>query len=215
MQQGFFAFRRASSVHATIRDFTLAPVDRAAALGAILRHSERLTVWPLLYKLQNVRNDFPGPLDQHRVPDLQAEAIDLVHVVEGRTADSDTAHLHRLEDRDRRKRARATDLHANVVYDRGLLPRGVFVGDGPARCLRRESQFMLNWRGINLYDHAVDLVREVSALRLPDVAISEHFIDSRAEPPIVRRSETQLLKSFQGVGMLGERDLAVNEQIVG
>ncbi len=87
---------------------------------------------------------------QHGVADLQAQAVDFVHVVEGGTADSDASDLHRLEHGHRCERAGAANLHADIVYYRGFLARGIFVGDRPARSFRRKPQFVLDWMEFTL-----------------------------------------------------------------
>ena len=137
---------------------------RAAAFGAFLGHVKRAAILRLLHDLDDVRDDFAGALDQHGVADLQAEALDFVHVVQRGAADGDAADLHRLEHGDRRERAGAADLKEDVVDDGGFLARGIFVGDGPARGLGGEAQFVLQRGVIDLDDDAVDFVGQILAL---------------------------------------------------
>src|SRR5207249_216770 len=145
-------------------------VNRAAAFGTILGHAKGLTIRAFFGDFENVRNDFAGALDQDGVADLQTQTVDFVHIVECGTADSDAANLHGFEDRDRCERAGTPDLHANVVDDGGLLTSRIFVGNGPARSFRCESQFVLDAYGIDLDDHAIDFVGEILAFGLPGVA---------------------------------------------
>ena len=76
-------------------------VNRAATFGAILRHPEWLTIRAFFHHLQHVRDHFSRALDQYRVTYLQPQPLDLIHIVECGTADSDAADLHRLKHRDR------------------------------------------------------------------------------------------------------------------
>src|SRR5690348_354109 len=110
-------------------------MDSASADRTFFGHAKGAAVRALLTDLEDVRDDLSRALDENGVADLQAEAIDFVHIVQGGTADSDASDLHGFEDGDGRKRAGATDLHANVVDDGGFLARGVLVGDSPARGL--------------------------------------------------------------------------------
>ena len=144
MEQRLFAFCRARGVHATVSNLALDVVNRAVAFGTMLGHAKRLAVLPFLDHFQDVRNHFAGALDQHGVADLQAEPLDLIHIVERGTADSDASDLHRFENGDGRERAGAANLHDDVVDDGGFLPRGIFVSDGPARSAGSKAQFVLN-----------------------------------------------------------------------
>src|SRR5947209_11982902 len=144
MQQGFLAFGGAGSVYAAVGDFAFGAMDGAAALGTIFWHAEGLAVGALLGDFEDVRDHFAGALDEDGVADLQAEAIDFVHVVQGGTADSDASYLHWLEHGDWRERAGAAFLHANLIHYRGFMASGIFVGDGPARGSGGVAQFALN-----------------------------------------------------------------------
>src|SRR6267154_6768955 len=133
MQQGFFALGRAGGVDAAVGYFAFGAMDGAAAFGTIFWHAEGLAIGAFFGDFEYVRDYFAGALDEDGVADLQAEAIDFVHVVQRGTADSDASDLHWFEHGDWRERAGAAYLHANVVDYRGFLAGGIFVGDGPPR----------------------------------------------------------------------------------
>src|SRR5260370_39084783 len=118
-------------------------MDGAATFWTILRHTKRPAIRAFFGDLQDMGDHLSGALDQHGVADLYAQPLDLVHVVECGAADSDAANLHRLQHCDRGERAGTPDLHANIVDHGGLLPRWIFVGDGPARRLGRRAPFLL------------------------------------------------------------------------
>ncbi len=105
-------------------------------------------------------------LDFHPVADLHAQALDLVHVVQGGAADRGAADGHRLQRGHRREFSGASDLHQDVFDLRDASARGVLVGDGPARRFAGVAQFRLQRRAIDLDDDAVDFVGEVFALGL-------------------------------------------------
>ncbi len=214
VQHGLFALRRASGVHASVSHFPVHVMNRAVALGTMLRHAKRLAVLSFFHDFQNVRNDFARALDQHGVADLQAQPLDLIHIVECGTADSDASHLHRLKHRDRRQRARAADLHDDVVDDGRLLPRWIFERNRPPRSFGGKPQFVLNGRGIDLDHDAIDLIRQLFALRVPVIAVSGHRLDPIAQLPIIRSTETQLLQCSEAVGMLRKRHFAIDEKVV-
>ncbi len=82
-------------------------------------------------------------------------------------AHRDAADLHRLEHRDRREHARAAHAELDLAARRRFLMRGIFVGDRPARRLRREAQFILQRDFVHLHDDAVDLVGQLFAAAYP------------------------------------------------
>ena len=76
-------------------------------------HFERLAC-PVRDHAQDLRDDVPGALDLDRVTDLDAKAGDLVFVMKRGIRHNDPADGHRRQARDRRQRARATNLDCNV-----------------------------------------------------------------------------------------------------
>ena len=131
-----------------------------------------------------------------------------------RTADGDAADFHRFEHGDRRERARAPHLKNDVVHYRGFLPRRIFVGDGPARRLRREAQFLLQRDFIHFDDDAVDFIRQLLALAFPRVDKLFHRVERMADAPIGRNLEVQLLQRFERFRMQAHRLAPAGQQIV-
>ena len=169
MQQRLLAFGRAARIDAAVGDFFGVLVNPAVAFRASLGNDDFAARLPFLDDLDDVRDHFAGALDDHGVADVQAQPLDFIHVVQRGTADRDAADLHRFEHGYRRERARAPDLKNDVVHDRRFLPRRIFVGDGPARGLRREAQFLLQRNFIHFDHDAVDFVRQLLALPFPRI----------------------------------------------
>ncbi len=71
------------------------------------------------------------------------ETVDFVHVMQRGTADCHPAHLHGLKQSNRGERSGAANLDEDVIDNRGLLTRRIFVGDGPTWGLRGESKLVL------------------------------------------------------------------------
>ena len=161
VQERFLALGGAGGVDAAVGHFPFHLVDGAATFGAFLGHAEGFARLPFLDDFKDVRDDFAGALDKHGVVDVQAEAVDLVHVVERGAGDGDSADLHWLQNGDGGERASATDLDDDVVDDRGFLACRIFVGNGPAWGFRSEAEFVLERGGIHFNDDAIDVGREV------------------------------------------------------
>ncbi len=71
---------------------------------------------------------------------------------------------HRIELGDRREHTGAAHLDANFAQD-GLLFLGrELKGNGPARCAGGKAQVELLLETVHLYDHAVDVVIQVTAV---------------------------------------------------
>ena len=91
-------------------------------------------------------------------------ATDLVDVVQRGARDGGAGNRHRVELGDRRKHTGAAHLDANFAQD-GLLFLGrKLKGDGPARRAGSKAQVELLLKAVDLYDHAVDVVVQVTAV---------------------------------------------------
>ena len=118
------AARRAAP-RRSARRCSAAPPRRAAAPrgcrtpGRLGEH-ERLRVLrpPLEYHGNDLRDHVAGALQHHGVADADVLAGDLVLVVQRRVLHQHAADIHRLEPRDRRQRAGAADLDADVAAAR-------------------------------------------------------------------------------------------------
>ena len=89
----------------------------------------------------------------------------LVNVVQRGTGNGRARHHDRVELRDRRQHARTPNLNTNLTQDRTLLFRRELVGDGPARRTCGKAEGVLLREGVDLDDHAVDVVVELVAMR--------------------------------------------------
>ena len=170
VQNGSEQFRGAVGVDAAVVDLAFGANDFRSAHRALLGHHEFFCAARMIFvfdDLRDFRNHVAAALDLHPVADLHAEALDLVHVVQGRVADGGAADRNRSEHRNRSKFSRAPDLHANVFELRDSGARRVFVGDRPARGFAGEAEFVLQSGAVDFDDDAVDLVRQRVALTFP------------------------------------------------
>ena len=91
-------------------------------------------------------------------------AADLVDVVQRGARDGRTGNRHRVELGDRREHTGAAHLDADFAQD-GLLFLGrKLKGNGPARRAGSKAQVELLLEAVDLYDHAVDVVVQVTAV---------------------------------------------------
>ena len=127
--------RRALAVHATDRHLAFVLHHCAAALRAMLRHSEFfLAPRPQIGANADDRgNHFARFFDQHGVADPDVLPLDLFFVVQRRPAHRAAADYDRLECGDRRQRSGAPDLNQDVEQLRFNSLRLVFERDRPAR----------------------------------------------------------------------------------
>ena len=91
--------------------------------------------------------------------------------MQGRAGDRGAGNGHGVELGDGREHAGAAHLHANIAQDGALLLRRELERDGPARGARREAERLLGGKGVDLHDHAVDVVVEVVAVRKGVLAV--------------------------------------------
>ena len=117
--------------------------------------------------LRDLGDHVAAALDLHPVADLHAQALDLVHVVQGGVADGRAADGNRRQHRHRREFPGASDLHANVFELGDAGARGVLVGDRPARSFAGEAELVLQGGAVDFDDDAVDLVGQRVALGFP------------------------------------------------
>src|SRR5438552_18296895 len=122
-------------IDAAMVSLALGAHHMTAADRAALRHLERLAPARLIFVVENPRdlwNHIAAALNFNPVADLHAEPFDLVHVVQRGTADGGAADGNRLQLRNRREFACASNLHMNALDLRDSRPRGVFVSNRPA-----------------------------------------------------------------------------------
>ena len=116
--------------------------------------------------LNHFRDDIAAPLDAHRVADEQAEALDLVGIMQRCPRDRDTPNDHRSEPRHGRELARAAHLDPDVLDARDRKARRELVGDRPARSFAGIAEAALECGVIQLDDHPVNLVTETATIFL-------------------------------------------------
>ncbi len=150
VQQRLLALRRADEPARAARDdFARQAHDGRPALRARGRHRERLRAGgpPVGHDADHLRDHVARAADDHRVADAQVAPADLVLVVERHVGHRRAADEHRAQPRDRRDRARASDLHVDREELRRHLLRRKLVRDGPARLARAETELGAAARG--------------------------------------------------------------------
>ena len=167
MQDRFLQPGRAIRVDAPAGRLARLADNISAAHRTVLRHVERFAVDALCDHPNHFRNHVATALDQHRIADLDAQTLDLILVVQGRARDRHAADHHASQVRHGSQSAGSTDLYANALDHRLLLPGGKLDCDGPPWSLGRPAQYLLLCDGVNLGHHAVDLIRQALALRFP------------------------------------------------
>src|SRR5215831_17778714 len=151
-------------------------VQRArAATGKSVRLCRFRT--PLPYYAQHLRDDVAGTLDHHGVADAHPKPVDLIGVVQRGVLHHDPADSHRLQTRNRRERAGATNVDIDRFYDSRRFLGWKLVRNCPARIARDEAEPLLPVQAVDLVDDAVDVVIQRCALRLDFVMKCEHRVD--------------------------------------
>ena len=214
VQQRLLELGRTRRVDAAVGDLAFGAKNFAAAHRAFLGDAEFAPVGRTLHHFDHLRDHLAGALDEHRVADLDAQALDLVHVVERCVAHRDPAHVHRFEVRHGSERAGAADLDADVLHHGRGLARRILEGDGPARRLCRSAELVPQARVIHFDDDAVDLVVERVALRFPFLDEPEHLVERPAEPPVRVDLEAGFRQPFEDLPVLGQGSPAVHQDLV-
>ncbi len=114
--------------------------------------------------LRDFGDHVAAALDFDPVADFHAEALDVVHVMQGGAADRGAADGDRLQRRHGREFSGASDLHQDVFDLGDAAARGIFVGDGPARGFAGEAELVLQRGAVDFDDDAVDFVGKGVAL---------------------------------------------------
>ena len=109
-------------------------------------------------RLHHFRDDVAPALHFHPVADLHAQALDLVHVVQGGATDCGAADRNRFQLRNRREFAGASDLHMNALDLRDSRPRGVLVRDRPARGFAGKAELPVQNRTVDLDYDSINFV---------------------------------------------------------
>ena len=126
----------------------------------------------------DLRDDLPRLLDEHRVADPDVELRDHVAVVQRRARHRRPAELHGIEHGDGRQRPGPADLHDDLAHHRPRLLGRELVRDRPLRKLRREPEDLLLPVVVDLHDGAVRLVRIPLARRVDRVDRSAQLLEA-------------------------------------
>ena len=137
--------------------------DFASAGRTFLRHLEFLFFARARFAVDadHSRNHFTCLFDEDPVSDADVLARDLFLVVQRGAGHAASRDRHRLEFRHRGERAHATDLHGDAIEFRPCALRFVFVGHGPARCLRGAACLLAAPEFVELDHRAVRFEGEV------------------------------------------------------
>jgi hypothetical protein len=201
MQQTFLEARGTVGVDAAARRCTLGADNVAVTDRALRWHPERMAVFALFEYADYFGDHVAGAFDENDVADLNAQAFDLIFVVQSGSRDSNTTDADRLQDSGRRDSTGASHVHLNAIDASLLLTRGEFESDGPARGFRCPSQAVLLFDGIDLGDHAVNLKGQRVALLLPVFAKGDEFLYVGANGVAFIYFQTSVLEFGEHFGM--------------
>ena len=188
--------------------------DGRAALRAGIRHMKRhRALRPLLaHDGEDLGNDLPRLLHEHRVADAQVKVVDEILVMQRGIRDGRAGQTHRLNDRLRREHTRAADLHDDVAHAALLLLRRVFIRHRPARELRRAAEILPLREIVDLNDRAVDVERERLAVVADPVNARAAGIE-RFTALIRHDREAQRRQIVQRFRVRGKRAVAVKLEV--
>ena len=166
MEQALLELRGAVDGHAAVGDLAILVDHRAAAHGADLGHVpvDRIGRALIEHRAHDLGDYVACLVHDDGVALAHVFTTDLVDVVQRGARDGGAGDRHRVELGDRREHTGAAHLDANFAQD-GLLFLGrELKGNGPARRAGGKTQVELLLKAVNLYDHAVDVVVQVTAM---------------------------------------------------
>src|SRR5271166_3081253 len=97
----------------------------------------------ILDNLHNLWNHIAATLDLNPVPDLDAQFVNKIHVVQSSPRNHSPANWHRLQPRHGRKFPSSANLRNNVFNLGDCSVRRELVRDGPTRSFTGESELLL------------------------------------------------------------------------
>ena len=166
MEQALLELRGAVDGHAAVGNLAILMDHGAAAHGADLGHVpvDRIGRALVEHRPHDLGDHVTRLVHDDGIALAHVFAANLVDVVQRGARDGGAGNHHRVELGDRREHAGAAHLDANFAQD-GLLFLGrELKGDGPARCAGSKAQVELLLKAVHLYDHAVDVVVQVTAM---------------------------------------------------
>ena len=166
MKQSLLELRGAVDGDAAVGHLAILVDHGAAAHGADLGHVpvDRIGRALVEHRAHDLRDYVACLVHDDGIALAHVFATDLVDVMKRGARDGGAGDRHRVELGDRREHTGAAHLDANFAQD-GLLFLGrELKGDGPARRAGGKAQVELLLEAVNLYDHAVDVVVQVTAV---------------------------------------------------
>ncbi|OPZ83916.1 MAG: hypothetical protein BWY76_02065 [bacterium ADurb.Bin429] len=121
---------------------------------------------------------------------------------------------HRVHDSHRGEGAGAAHLRNDVAHEGFRLLRGVFVGDGPARAARDETQRRLRVQIVHLHHHSINVVAQRVARRLPGVAEFQHLLRARRQPEMRIHRQAGIADEGEQLSMRVESEVTALAQRV-
>ena len=163
--------------------------------------------------VQDLRNDLASLLDGDAIADPQAQAGDLVPVVNRRPRDGRPRDVDRIEDRDRGHGTRAPDIELDLAQDGGDLARRKLVRDRPARKLGGRPEGGALRKIVDLHDESIDLVRQRIAAVRPRVNLLDQLLPA-LRPGVLRRGrDPELLDERERCGVSARVALAIDHLV--
>ena len=166
VEQALLELRGAVDGHAAVGHLTVLVDHGATAHGADLGHLPVNAVGRALVEhgTHDLGDHVARLVHDDGVALAHVFAADLVDVVQRGARDGRAGDRHRVELGDRREHTGAAHLDANFAQD-GLLFLGrELKGNGPARRAGGKAQVKLLLEAVDLYDHAIDVVVQVTAM---------------------------------------------------
>ena len=177
---------RARGVLAAPDDLFFVAMEHARTLRACRGHLPRRRSRPDAggSALTTLRNDVAGLFDQDAVAIAKILSRDVLGVVQRGHRDRRAGEKDRLENRVRRDRSGAPDVHRDLLeHGRRLLGRKL-ERRGPPRKLRRRPEPLAQGEVVDLDHDAVGVERQRAPLLCPLVAERDDFVDAGAARPV-------------------------------
>ncbi len=177
-----------------------------AGRTAVRRRVDLLLARPHVHhRPDDVRNDLPGPFDNHPIADADVFFGDIVKIVQGRFGDGHPADGDGFQDGVGGEDPGSTHVDPDVQETGGCLPAGELVGQHPARRPAHDAQVGGDPQVVDLDDHPVGLVGERIPLSLPLLAGRDGVLKVGAVGGLLRDGEPQRAQILQRLPLGGRR----------
>ena len=157
---------------------------------------------------EDLRDDLPRLLHEHRVADAQVKIVDEILIVQRGIRNGRPRQTHRVDDRLRCEHARAPDLHDDVAHTALLFFRRILIRHRPAREFRRAAEIPPLCKVVDLDDRTVDIERERLAVVTDPVDTRAAGI-KRLAAPVRHDREAERRQIVKRLRMGGKRAVAV------